>query len=163
MFPFISCEQVAICWSLKSTLPICELYILITFGCAKYFVCHWSADLTFLSSWPGTVESRWTSFLSFHVTQTELLLCQKRGSPLWSLLTSLLLGSTMSFGRKFLFALIVPPQASILLSIVKKVVQLYTSCQQTTCNPYQNRVPLAGEQHAWPSLCWPQDPRQCKP
>lgn len=45
----------------------------LLFGFAKVFGCHHPADLTFLSTLPiykpsGMVDSRWTNFLSFHVT-----------------------------------------------------------------------------------------------
>lgn len=137
IFPFISREQVAIRWSPKSTPP--HMGIVDFNYCAKFFVCHRPSDLTFLSTWPiskpsGIVDSRWTNFLSFHVTQTKLSLCWKRGSPLFSLLTCSLLRSTMSFGRNFLFPLTVPQASIPLLSSSKNSGTLVY--QLTTNNLY---------------------------
>ena len=90
-----------------------ELYRLINCDCAMFCLCHCPRDFTLLSTCPipkpsGRVESKCTSFRSFHVTQMRLPLWRKSDSPLTRLLTCSHCWSTMSWGRYFLFPLTVP-------------------------------------------------------
>ena len=160
----ISCRQ-NIYFCLICRLNRQKYHILITFGWAKFL---FTTDLRLSFSLDRfLIPSVWqqaANFLSFHVTQAKFSLSRKGDSPPWSLLTSSLLGWTVSFGRNFLFPLTVPPSRIHPLSnSEKKGGTLVSHLSTYNLYPYGHRARLAKELHAWPCLCLPQDPPcRCK-